>query len=139
MIDGRFAAGIENMRAPVRLATDETAGFHMRPSFSFFLYNQDGRQAIARPFVDASAPPSAAGGERGLSPVAAHAGMAKYHELSSSDAGTNAPSSTSVYDFEYYRFFVRPGWKELFAHAADGTATSGSLDALWPLSGRAGS
>lgn len=36
------------LRQPIEL----TEGFGERPSMSFFLYNQDGRQAIARPYLD---------------------------------------------------------------------------------------
>ena len=48
LVDGRWAAGIMTLRMPI----DPPAGFGPRPSMSLFLYNQDGSQAIARPFLD---------------------------------------------------------------------------------------
>jgi hypothetical protein len=94
---------------------------------SFFLYNQDGSQAIARPYLD-GVPVE---GIPGPSPPddAFHA-MRKYHQRDRWDALTNAPSSNFVYDFEVYRFHVRDDWQETLAHTEDGTVVSGSRDAL---------
>src|SRR5688572_12870302 len=52
LIDNSWSAGIMSLRQPVQLPD----GFGPRPSMSFFLYNQDGRQAIARPHLDGIAP-----------------------------------------------------------------------------------
>lgn len=122
LLDDRWVAGIENLRMPVRLPD----GFGPRPSMSFFLYNQDGRQAIARPHLDGrpAKPPS------GPAPPQPHAEMPKYHELASWDADSNAPSSNFIYDFEYFRFFVRDSWREVLAHDAEGTVVSGSVESL---------
>jgi len=57
--------------------------------------------------------------------------MPKYHEQESWDAGTNAPSSNFIYDFEKYRFWVHDEWQEMLAH----TATARCFPALlthWP-------
>ena len=48
LLEDRWVAGIENLRVPIQLPD----GFGPRESMSFFLYNQDGHQAIARPFLD---------------------------------------------------------------------------------------
>ena len=61
LLDDRWAAGIMTLRMPVELPE----GFGPRPSMSFFLYNQDGTQAIARPYLDGQ-PPT---GTRGASPL----------------------------------------------------------------------
>jgi hypothetical protein len=93
---------------------------------SFFLYNQDGQQAIARPYLDGAF----AAGARGPSPLDDHSDMPRYHQHDSWDAGTNAPSSNFVYDFDHYQFWVYDGWREVLSHAADGTVLAGSLDEL---------
>lgn len=122
LLEDRWVAGIQNLRMPVSLPD----GFGPRPSMSFFLYNQDGQQGIARPYLDGI--PATA--ERGRSAVDPHPEMPRYHELASWDAGTNAPSSTFIYDFEYFRYFVRENWREVFAHDAEGNPHRGSLDDL---------
>lgn len=122
LIEDRWVAGIENMRMPIALPE----GFGPRPSMSLFLYNQDGRQAIARPHLAGQL----RGGEMGPSEVSAHDDMPKYHETASWDADTNAPSSNFVYDFEYFRYFVRADWKEVLAHNSSGKVEAGSVDAL---------
>ena len=122
LIADRWVAGIQDLRMPVALPD----GFGPRASMSFFLYNQDGRQAIARPHLDGTP----ATGAVGRSPVDEHPEMPKYHESESWDAGTNAPSSNFVYDFEYFRYFVRDGWEQVLAHDADGAIESGSFEAL---------
>jgi hypothetical protein len=122
LIDDRWAAGVLTLRQPVELPD----GFGPRPSLSLFLYNEDGSQAIARPFLDgipASGPP-------GPSPPADHTRMPKYHEFDRWDDGTNAPSSNFIYDFETLRYFVRDDWREVLHHTADGAVVSGSIDDL---------
>src|SRR5262245_47781907 len=61
LIDDRWVAAIQNSRQPVSLPEE----FGPRPSMSFFLYNQNGDQAVARPFLD-GAPVVA---QRGESPA----------------------------------------------------------------------
>lgn len=122
LIDGRWAAGIITLRQPVELPS----GFGPRPSLSLFLYNEDGSQAIARPFLDG--PPTV--GPRGPSPPTDHSAMPKYRELDRWDDGTNAPSSNFIYAFERLRYFVRDDWTLALHHSADGSILAGSREAV---------
>lgn len=122
LIENHWSAGIMSLRMPI---ADET-GFGPRPSMSFFMYNQDGRQAIARPFLDGVP----ARGTPGPSPLQDHGDMPKYHEYERYDDGTNAPSSNFTYDFELYRYLVSDAWEEVYRHDAGGAPLGGSLDAL---------
>jgi hypothetical protein len=118
LVDGRWAAGVITLRQPVELPH----GFGPRPSLSLFLYNEDGRQAIARPYLDGRP----ADGVRGASPAADHGAMPKYHEFDRWDDGTNAPSSNFVYDFDVLRYFVRDDWRLVLHHNARGEVLAGS-------------
>ncbi len=122
LLQDSWVAGIMSLRQPINLPL----GFGPRPSMSFFLYNQDGRQAIARPYLDGVPAKGAPG------PCAPDAppNMPKYHALSSWDGQTNAPSSNFIYDFDLFRFCVCDSWREVFSHDAQGVARSGSLKAL---------
>jgi len=95
---------------------------------SFFMYNQNGQQAIARQFLDGKP----AVGKRGPSKKSImpdyHA--PKYHEQDSWDVGTNAPSSNFIYGFEVFRYFVRDEWREVFSNSSNGEVVSGSLGEL---------
>lgn len=122
LLDERWVAGIINLRQPIELPN----GFGPRPSMSFFLYNQNADQAIARPYLD-GVPPT---GKLGPAPLDDHSDMPKYHQFDAWDTGTNAPSSNFVYDFETYKFWVCDDWEEVYAHDANGTKLSGSIDAL---------
>ena len=122
LVEDRWAAGIMSLRMPI----NPPEGFDGRPSMSFFMYNQNGQQAIARPYLDG--PPAA--GQRGPSPVNDHRDMPKYHEQDNWDADTNAPSSNFIYDFNVYRYLVCDQWEEVFSHTADGQPVFGSLAAL---------
>ena len=122
LLEDRWAAGIMTLRMPVELPE----GFGPRPSMSFFLYNQDGTQAIARPFLDGQP----ATGAIGPSPADDLPDMPKYHQYDSWDAGTNAPSHNFVYDFDSYRFLVNDRWREVLSHDYDGRPKSGSIEAL---------
>jgi hypothetical protein len=53
--------------------------------------------------------------------------MPKYHEFDSFDAGTNAPSSNFVYDFEQLKYFIRDDWTEVLACDAEGKVERGSM------------
>jgi len=121
LLEKRWAAGFMTLRQPVSLPD------HFgRPSLSFFLYNQDGRQAIARPFLDGQMTQ----GLPGPAPLDPHSDMPKYHEFSAWDAQTNGPSSNFIYDFGQFRYCVCDNWQEVYAHDADGKAISGLLDCL---------
>lgn len=122
LVEGRWVAGIMSLRQPIQ----PPDGFGPRPSMSFFMYNQDGRQAIARPHLDGGP----LKGMPGRSPADPHDEMPKYHEEEAWDGETNAPSSNFVYEFERYRFWVLDEWEEVLAHEADGTVTAGSLQGL---------
>ena len=119
LLEDRWAGGIMSLRQPISLPDT----FGLRPSMSFFLYNQDGTQAIARPFLDgteATAIP-------GASPATPPDNMPQYHMADAWDEGTNAPSHNFVYDFDVFRYFVDDTWEEVLAHASDGAVVSGSM------------
>ena len=117
-----WVAGVQNLRMPVSLRK----GFGPRESMSFFLYNQNGQQAIARPFLDGQKPTN----KPGPSDVEDHGEMPKFHQLDSWDKGTNAPSSNFIYDFDLFRFLVRDDWQEVLSHDAEGKILSGSSEIL---------
>ena len=122
LVDDRWAAGIMNLRVPAVPPN----GFGPRVSMSFFMYNEDGQQAIARPYFDGRP----ANNNKGPAPLDDHSDMPKYHQIDNWDIETNAPSSNFIYDFGIYRFIVRDNWREVFSHTADGTVTQGSLEEL---------
>lgn len=122
LVEDSWAAGIMSLRQPIELPV----GFGPRPSMSFFLYNQNGQQGIARPYLDGNFP----GGAPGPSAPDAPADMPKYHVQSSWDAQTNAPCRNFMYDFDVFRYCICDRWREVFAHDATGAACSGSLEGL---------
>lgn len=122
ILDNRWAAGIINLRQPIEIPT----GFGERPSMSFFLYNQNGEQAIARPFLDGKPVVDS----KGSSPLRDYTEMPKYHQFDAWDNGTNAPSSNFAYDFDVYKFLVCDNWMEVYSNDADGRTVSGSIDDL---------
>ena len=122
LIEKNWAAGFMTLRQPVSLPD----GFGPRPSMSFFLYNQNGQQAISRPFLD-SRPGE---GTPGSSQVESHTEMPKYHEQSSWDKDTNAPSSNFIYDFGKFKYFVNDKWREVYSHDKNGQPLLGSLEEL---------
>ena len=122
LLEDRWTAGIVTLRQPISLPL----GFGPRPSMSFFLYNEDGLQGIARPYLDGNP----VTGKLGHSPLSDHKEMPRYHEFENWDKGTNAPSSSFFYEFGVFRFLINDGWEEVLAHTADGTVVSGSLEAL---------
>lgn len=117
-----WSAGIMSLRQPIELPV----GFGPRSSMSFFLYNQDGTQAIARPHLDGGPTFDAIG----PSPTTPPRNMPKYHVLDAWDTGTNAPSQNFIYDFGVFRFCVNDSWRELLHHSANGEVISGSLAKL---------
>ncbi len=122
LIDGSWSAGVMSLRQPIELPV----GFGPRPSMSFFLYNQDGEQAIARPFLDGGCTEGTPGRSANEPPTA----MPKYHVRDSWDSQTNAPSHNFVYDFDVFDYYVRDSWREVLAHDAQGNVESGSLQDL---------
>ena len=121
LVDDCWSAGIMNLRQPVGLQP----GFGPGSSMSFFMYNQNGEQAIARPYFD----DSQAGRDRDSTLAEPAADLPKYQLIDSCDDGSNAPSQNFIYDFEVYHYWVRDDWQEVFCHGADGV-TEGSIDAL---------
>ena len=89
---------------------------------SFFLYNQDGHQALGRPHLD--------GQQTVPAPEGGPHPMPKYHLLDSHDLATSAPSHNFVYDFDLYKFYVADTWEEVLHHDGHGHILSGSTDAL---------
>ena len=124
LVEDRWCAGIMTLRQPISLPD----AFGPRASMSFFMYNQDGQQAIARPYLDGGTPP--AGGKIGPAALDDWRAYPKYHQQDGWDAGTNAPSSNFIYDFEVFRYFVCDDWQEVLAHDADGRVQAGSIDLL---------
>jgi len=122
-----WVAGIMNLRQP----TDLLHGFGMQPSMSFFIYNQNGQQAIGRPYLDGRQPT----GKKGPSP-AGESSMWKHEPQEAWDQDTNAPSHNFIWYFETYRCHVNDSWREVLAHDADGNVTSGSIDELADAFGR---
>lgn len=122
LVADHWSAGIMSLRQPITVPF----GFGPRPSMSFFLYNQDGQQAIARPHLDGQPAP----GTPGPAPLRPEPNMPRYQTLSNFDSDTNAPSINFVYGFGVYRFCVWNRWQEVFAHDAQGQVTGGSLEAL---------
>jgi hypothetical protein len=122
LLGDRWTAGFMTLRLPISLPDS----FGPRASMSFFLYNQDGTQAIARPHLDGLP----ATGQPGPSPWKDDPSMPKYHQHDSQDADTNAPSHNFVYDFEEFRYLVRDDWREVLSHSARGAVRSGSVKAL---------
>lgn len=121
-IDQKWVAGIMSLRQPIELPI----GFGPRSSMSFFMYNQDGTQAIARPYLD-GVPASV---EFGPSSPKPPLNMPGYHMFDCWDAETNAPSHNFVYDFDRFRFCVNDSWREVLSHKANGEVVSGSIQQL---------
>ncbi len=117
-----WTAGVMSLRQPVSLPD----GFGPRASMSFFLYNQNGQQAIARPHLDGQQTTQ----DLGTSQIDNHIDMPKYHAQDGWDRQTNAPSQNFIYDFDLYRFYVRDEWREVLSHDADGAVQSGSVHDL---------
>ena len=123
LLENRWTAGVCNLRMPVH----PPDGFGPRESMSFFMYNQNGQQAVARPHLDDV---SWRGGAEDSNGQGSIESMDRYHELDRWDERTNAPSTNFVYDFDFYRYCVADRWREILAHDAEGNVQSGSLDEL---------
>ncbi|MEO7653576.1 MAG: hypothetical protein ABIZ80_24215 [Bryobacteraceae bacterium] len=115
LLEDRWTAGIMSLRQPVALPD----GFGPRPSMSFFLYNEDGQQAVARPHLDGRGPQANPRYE-----------MSKFHLQGNQDEDTTAPSCNFIYDFESFRYCVSDEWEEVLHHSAEGEPISGSIDRL---------
>lgn len=99
LIEKTWVAGIMTQRQPISLPDK----FGPRPSMSFFLYNQNGEQAIARPYLDGLSSKDI----HVPSSIDSHPDMPKYHLQTAWDTNTNVPSSNFVYDFEKFKYYVK--------------------------------
>lgn len=122
LVDNRWVAGVMNLRMPVV----PPGVFGPVPSWSFFLYNEDGSQAIARPFLDGQKRAAPSGPCATPDP----ADMSKYHIISDFDKDSNGPAQNFVYAFESYRFWVSDCWREVYAHDENGKRVSGDFGEL---------
>ena len=120
LLDDRWVAGIMTLRMPVA----SLDGFGPRASMSFFLYNQNAQQAVAKLYLDGQAPAesSAWPGEDIEIP--------KFSVQDECDVGTNAPSRNFIYEFEEYRYLVWDSWRQVLAHDDEGRIQSGSFEDL---------
>ena len=123
-IDNQWVAGIMTQRQPTSLPGPD---FTQRPSMSFFMYNEDGIQCIARPYLAEESPKDSNPSD---SPKQIRPEMKKMHDIDECDSGTNAPSNNFIYDFNFFRYFVRDDWKEILSHDENGNILSGSSDNL---------
>ena len=134
LIEDRWAAGIMTLRQPVTLPDR----FGERPSMSFFMYNEDGTQAVGRPYLDGAGsyptegelPPDPFAGRGPYRP------MVRMHIESESHRDDGAAWLNFVYDFYSYKFMVNDGWEEVLSHDKDGRVLSGSSRALEEASGK---
>ena len=110
LIDDRWSAGFTTARVPV-VPPD---GFGPRPSLSLFLYNQDGLQALARPFLDGQT----VAGDPAVADMPDGVDVPRYHAIDSYDADTLAPIRTYIYDFDFFHYLVRDAWREVAVHEA---------------------
>jgi hypothetical protein len=126
LLDRRWTAGVCNLRMPVQ----PPEGFGPRESMSFFMYNQDGQQAIARPHLDGAFPLGEMPHRVATNGHSDIANMPRYQELDRCDDETNAPSSNFVYKHDYFNFCVSEHWREVLSHTAEGHVREGSIDDL---------
>lgn len=121
LIDKKWTAGIMTLRQPVTLPDR----FGERSSMSFFMYNQNGMQAIARPYLDKS-------GYINPSPDPNYGDidMTKMHYRDEGDTDENAPCRNFIYDFYSYKFFADDCWTEILSHDENGKVSSGSIEAV---------
>ena len=125
LIDNCWAAGIMTLRQPVSLP-DRFGG---RASMSFFMYNENGLQAVARPYLEEEV---IVPKEETDEPVYQGPGCdeTKWHEGSRYDEDTNAPCNNFVYDFYSYKFLVNDEWEEVLSHDAEGNILYGDPQKL---------
>jgi len=124
-LEGGHVAVIQTTRYPAAASL----GFGDAKSLSFFLNNDNGRNSIARPFLDGTKgqvkDTSQTPSENVPDP---HHG--KYKTFDSYDSETSSPCENFTYDFGEYRWWVDESWQEMLSVDAQGNVISGSLDAL---------
>ena len=124
LIDNKWVAGIMTLRQPT---SPPFAEFNQRPSMSFFMYNQDGHQCRARPYLEEESPKYSIPPD---SPTQNKPKMPKMHPIDKWDIETNAPSDNFIYDFDFFRYFVRDDWEEVLSNDENGDIISGSSEDL---------
>lgn len=126
LIDDRWVAAMMTLRQPVTLP--DRFGV---PSMSYFMYNQNGMQAAARPFLN-----GAGSYECDIDPKVPWNGggepkpMIHMHDEHASERVGNAMWTNFIYDFYSYKFFAQDNWVEVLSHDKDGKVISGSARAL---------
>jgi len=128
VIDDKWACGIMTLRQPVTLPDR----FGERASMSFFMYNEDGLQCCARPYLDGAGyfevtdipPEEMFNGGKEPRP------MIHMHEIEDMDDSSNSNIRSFVYDFYSYKFFVEDEWTEVLSHDQNGNVISGSAKLL---------
>ena len=123
IVDGRWSASFMTIRQPANVPH----GFGPRASLSLFMYNQDGTQAIARPYLDGGP----VTGTKGLYEPYAYSGHNRMHYLSCFDRGTNAPSDNFIYEFDSFRYLVCDRYCLLCSFNKNGDLLAGNKEALW--------
>ena len=118
VVDNRWVAGVMTFRQPVTLPDR----FGDRPSMSFFMYNQNCDQAVARPYLDAN--------DSKIKSFNASVGcdMSKFHTFSEFNLGKNASALNFNYDFYTYKFLIQDDWTEIYACDENGNALNGSSE-----------
>lgn len=122
LVDDRWVSGIMTLRQPVTLPDR----FGDRANMSFFMYNENGQQALARPFLDLHG----FEGEVPPQPQSGGVDMTKFHIFDDIDPDTNAPSKNFIYDFYKYKFIVQDEWEEVYSHDDQGNVIGGSANLL---------
>ena len=128
LIDGKWVCGIMTLRQPVTLPDR----FGERASMSFFMYNEDGTQACARPYLDGAGyietgdtPPAEMFGGAGEQKPMIH-----MHEIEDINDSANSNIRSFVYDFYSYKYLVQDDWTEVLSHDENGNVLSGSASLL---------
>lgn len=119
LIDDRWSAGFTTARVPVV----PPEGFGPRPALSLFLYNQDGLQALARPFLDGQT----GAGDPAVADMPDGVDVPRYHAIETADAETPAPIRTYIYDFDFFHYRVRDAWRQVAEHEAGTPAPAESV------------
>ena len=123
LVDGRWSASFMTVRQPASIPD----GFGPRASLSLFMYNQDGTQAIARPYLDGGP----VTGVRGQCEPYSFPGMVRMRYLSCFDRDTNAPCDNFVYEFDTFRYMACDRYSSLCSFSNEGDLLSGKREALW--------
>lgn len=128
LIDDQWACGIMTLRQPVTLPDR----FGERASMSFFMYNENGLQACARPFLDhhgyvecGDLPPTAM-----FNSGKEEKPMIHMHEIDDIQDSANSNIRNFIYDFYSYKFLVQDDWTEVLSHDENGNVISGSAKVL---------